>query len=246
MSDPEEGQPEEEPVGLPPLDPEDYKIVETKKGETERRKRIAPWFGADYIAGVPMDDIIARYGIPEGSIHYYLAKMGISRAPPTRKEVEKKQKVQKKIRDMEVRELSIEAEKISTYAIGIGGQIARRYLPMIDSELAEGKTLPLIAIDMADWYERKFSILAEVERLKVEKEELRGEMLAAYEMSLPNFKYWLRTRILERYLNNVLQARTYGVKIPVRRAMNAMLNELITLEGDLENLYAKGEELALV
>ena len=132
---------------------------------------------------------------------------------------------------------SNEAEKTATIAISIGAVIARRYLGFLDYEISHGKTPEFIAEEVMQWYEMKHSTRAENAELKTKIEKLNKELSAAYNMNLPNFKYWLRTRILERYANQLLQARMRGARISASSLINAMQTDLLKLEGDFQDLF---------
>jgi hypothetical protein len=143
----------------------------------------------------------------------------------------------KEVRSVEITALSNEAEKIATFAIGIGGVIARRYLGFLDYEISHGKTLEFIAEEVMQWYEMKHSTLAEMDELKTELEKKREEVSAAWAKNLPNLKYWLRTRIFERYATQVINARIMGVRLPVSRLAKVMQTDLLELEDDVNELF---------
>ena len=211
-------------------------LLPNKKAERERRKRVMPELIDEYLAENAPNDIdyyVKKYEIPASSIYYYFKQEDVSRKDITRERV----KTLKEVRAKESEALSSEAEKIASIAIGLGGTIARRYLDFLDFEMARGRTIEFIAEDIMQWFEMKTSTLAEIDKLKVEIESLSKELSAAYAMNLPNFKYWLRSRILERYANQVLQARMMGVKLPVRSTINAMQTDLLRLEGDINDLF---------
>ena len=239
MSDtqPPEGEEQEAPEPLVDLPPEDFRRNSVKNDETARRKRVMPYIVTEYLGGTPMDDIIDKYDIPEGSIHYYFNKLGVKRTrTDAKKSRTKKGDILKEIRQIETRELSIEAEKIATIAIGIGGPIARRYLPLIDTLMSEGMSLELIAEQVMNWYELKVGTLAKIERLEVDVELHKQEANAAIAMSMPNFRYLLRAKIVERYAGQLLRARMYGVKIPIKIAMRALNTDLLRVDTDVEQI----------
>lgn len=221
-----------------------YTPRETRKEETERRRLIIPMIAAEYLDPdnpTDIDELVKKYNIPESSLYYYFDKEGISRKDQKRKSAT----VLKEIRKVETEELSIEAEKIGTIAIGLGGIIARRYLPMLDRLMDEGKTLEYIAEDIMQWYEMKAPMQSTEDRLRAEIETLKINLSAAYAMNLPNFRYWLRTRILERYATQLLNARLMGLKIPVNRALRAMQDDLLRLEGDIKEAFVGGIETGI-
>ena len=234
---PLEGIDEEATEPLTDLPPEDLRKTTPKAAETARRKRVMPYIVTEYLAGVPMDDIIDKYDIPEGSIHYYFQQLGVKRTrTDAKKSRAKKGDIQKEIRQIETRELSLEAEKIATIAIGIGGPIARRYLPLIDTMMSEGMSLEYIAEQVMSWYELKISILAQIARLETDVELRKQEAMAAISMSMPNFRYWLRVKVVEKYANQLLRARMYGVKIPMKVAMKALNTDLLMVDQDIEKV----------
>ena len=220
---------------------EDIPLTPLEGGaETERRKKIIGVIAQEYLDPehpVDIDDLVKKYNIPKNSIYYYFSKEGVSRKgldltkPTVQKEISKKAQ--------EV--LSGEAEKIATLAFGLGSTIAKRYLSLLDYMMAKGMSLELIAEEIMEWYEAKTPTKLRIEELEVEAERLNRELSAAYAMNLPNFRYWLRSRILERYANQVLQARMMGVRLPVASTIKAMQTDLLRLEGDIEELF-KGEE----
>lgn len=206
------------------------------KEETLRRQQAIPEIARRYLDGDDIDDLVKEYNIPRNTIYYHFRKMGVTRAGDKKAE----QAVQSEIRAKEVEALSTEAEKIATLAIGLGGIIARRYLPLLDSLISEGKSLEYIAENIMSWYEMKTSTQTNEDQLKTEIEKLNRELSAAYTMSLPNFRYYLRTKILERYANQVIRARLMGVRLPVRQAVRAMQTDLLNLEGDLQEMFKGG------
>jgi len=211
-------------------------LLPDKKAERERRKRVMPELITEYLKeGAPADIeyYVKKYEIPASSIYHYFSQEGVSR-----KDIKiERTKALREVRAREAEALSSEAEKIASIAIGLGGTIARRYLDFLDFEMARGKTLEFIAEDIMQWYEMKTSTLAEIDRLKVKIESLDKELSAAWAMNLPNFKYWLRTKILERYANQVINARLMGVRLPVSSLMKAMQTDLLRLEGDINDLF---------
>jgi len=208
--------------------------------ETERRKKLIPLIANEYLDPehpVDIDDLVKKYHIPKNSIYYYFKKEGVSRKgtditkPTVQKEISKKAQ--------EV--LSGEAEKIATIAFGLGSIIAKRYLNLLDYLMAKGMSLELIAEDIMEWYEVKAATKARIDELEARVEALDRELSAAWAMNLPNFRYWLRTRIMERYAAQVIQARMMGVRLPVSATLKAMQTDLLRLEGDIEELF-KGDE----
>jgi len=214
-------------------------LLPDKRAEKERRKKIMPLLIDEYLqpnAPADIEHFVRKYDIPQSSIYYYFNQEGVSR-----KDVkEEKKVVLKEIRAAETTALSNEAEKIATIAIGLGGVIARRYLDFLDYEMSHGKTIEFIAEDIMQWFEMKHSTLAEIDELKTKIVQKNMELSAAWAMNLPNFKYWLRTKILERYATQVINARVMGVRLPVSSTMKAMQTDLLKLEGDVNELFKGG------
>ena len=211
-------------------------LLPDKRAEKERRKKIMPLLIDEYLqpnAPADIEHFVRKYDIPQSSIYYYFNQEGVSR-----KDVkEEKKTVLKEIRAAETTALSNEAEKIATIAIGLGGVIARRYLDFLDYEMSHGKTIEFIAEDIMQWFEMKHSTLAEIDELKTKIVQKNMELSAAWAMNLPNFKYWLRTKILERYAAQVINARVMGVRLPISSTMKAMQTDLLKLEGDVNDLF---------
>jgi len=219
-----------------------YRPLADKAAEKIRRKKIMPQLIEEYLdpdAPADIEHFVNKYGIPQSSIYYYFNQDGVSR-----KDVKQEKKtILKEVRAAETQALSSEAEKIATIAIGLGGTIARRYLDFLDYEMSHGKTLELLAEEIMQWYEMKHSTLAEKDELKTKIEKLNNELSAAWAMNLPNFKYWLRTKILERYATQVINARVMGVRLPASSLMKAMQTDLLKLEGDVNELFRVEEEV---
>jgi len=212
--------------------------------ETQRRRKLIPLIAEEYLdpdSPTDIDALAEKYNIPKNSIYYHFKKEGISRKGV---ESTKATPTQKEIRKVAQEVLSAEAEKIATIAFGLGATIAKRYLSLLDYMMAEGKTLDFIAEEIMQWYEMKHSTLAEVDTLKTEIAKMNKELTAAQFMAIPNFRYWLRTRVLERYAYQVISARVMGVRLPVRKVMEAMQSDLLRIEGDIEEL--QGEEMQIV
>ena len=207
------------------------------KAETDRRKKLMPLIASEYLDHdnpIEIDDLVVKYNIPKNSIYYHFKNIGITRKG---KESTKVAPIQKEIRKVAQEVLSAEAEKIATIAFGLGSIITKRYLSLLDYMMAEGKTLDFIAEDIMQWYEMKHSTMATEDELKTEIARLNKELSAAWAMNLPNFRYWLRTRILERYASQVINARLMGVRLPVSSTIKAMQTDLLRLEGDMSELF---------
>jgi len=220
------------------IDGEEVPLTSLSGGaETERRRKIIPFIADEYLDPdnpTDIDALVEKYNIPKNSIYYHFKKEGISRKGV---ESTKAAPIQKEIRKVAQEVLSAEAEKLATIAFGLGSIIAKRYLSLLDYMMAEGKTLDFIAEEVMQWFEMKHSTLAEVDKLKTEIELLNKELSAAWAMNTPNFRYWLRTKILERYATQVINARLMGVRLPISSTIKAMQTDLLRLEGDIEELF---------
>lgn len=135
----------------------------------------------------------------------------------------------------EAEALATEAEKIATIAIGIGSPIARRYLPLIDSMLEEGKSFAIIVEDIMTWFEGKTATNVKIANLEQQVESLKNELGIAYGMIAPNFKYMLKARLLERFALQVLKYRAAGVRIPLKAVIQAYNNDLNAIEEDFQS-----------
>jgi len=182
---------------------------------------------------VKIEDLAATYGIPRRSLYLYFKKLGIIRGS------EKVSEAQKVVRQTEVAALADEAEKIASIAIGIGGVIARRYLPLINHLLTSGRTLDMIATDVMQWFEMKIPTETRITELEVAIETLRGQVSEAWIIAAPNFRYMLRARLTTDFAKRLLVARMNGIRIPVRSSMRAFHNELAQIDKDLEPLMEK-------
>lgn len=185
-----------------------------------------------YADGEKVKALSEEYNIPTSTIYYAFKKMGVETSGPARLSG----KAGKTIRKIEVDALAEEAEKLGTIAVKLGGVIARRYLPLLDDLMSQGKTLEMIAEEVMSFFESKRAINRRMEDLESEVAHLQEQLEYAYGLALPNYRYELRTRILERYAQQLLNARILGVKVPVRRSMKAFYNDLLLLEEDLENI----------
>lgn len=205
--------------------------------ETQRRRKLIPIIADEYLDPenpVDIEALVEKYNIPKNSIYYHFKKEGISRKGV---ESTKAAPVQKEVRKVAQEVLSAEAEKIATIGFGLGSTIARRYLSLLDYMMSENKTIEYIAEEIMQWFEMKHSTMAEIDELKTEIEVLNKELSAAWAMNAPNFRYWLRTKILERYASQVINARLMGVRLPVSSTIKAMQTDLLRLEGDMNELF---------
>lgn len=231
----------------PPL--EDLLIPrDNKAAERQRRQLVLPYIAEEYLREEnPLDiEVLAKkYSIPVASLYYYFAQRGISRkdkdGKPARRPASTAAGVLKEIRNTEAEALSGEAEKIGTIAITLGGSIARRWLPMIDALMAEGQTLEYIAEQIMNWYEMKAVMEAKVDQLQATLARKEQELQGMWQMTKPNFRYYLRTKILQKYADQAIRARITGVKLPVKSMVKAMQQELLVMEADLEEV--EGEKI---
>lgn len=180
-----------------------------------------------------IEDLAATYGIPRRSLYYYFKKLGIIRGS------EKVSETQKAVRQMELNALSTEAEKIASIAIGIGGVIARRYLPLINHLMESGRTLDMIATDVMQWFEMKIPTETRIKDLEVTIETLRRQVSEAWIIAAPNFRYMLRARLVTDFAKRILVARMNGLRIPVQSSVRALHNELAQVDKDLKPLMEK-------
>jgi len=185
-----------------------------------------------YTAGEKVKDLSTEYDIPTSTIYYAFKQMGVETSGSTRLSG----KAGKVIRKIEVDALAEEAEKIGTIAVKLGGVIARRYLPLLDDMMSQNKTLEMIAEEVMSFYESKRSFLRRMEGLESEVIHLQEQLEYAYGLALPNYRYELRTRILERYAKKLLDARMIGVRLPVKRSLKAFHTDLLLLEQNIEDI----------
>jgi len=186
--------------------------------------------------GEDMGVLSHDFELPKSTIYYYMKQMGVQR-PKTRGIPEKVPRVptpEAVVRKREGEELASEAEKIATIAMGIGGPIARRYMPLIDKLMGEGKPLEAISEEIMNWYERKSTILAQIEELETKIARLDEELGMAYAVAQPNFKYLLKLRTLEKYALQALRLRVAGFKVPIRTLLRAFQNDMESIERDME------------
>lgn len=187
-----------------------------------------------YNSGDQIADILKDYpAISKSGVYYHFKKMGIEtgRSGPT-----KSSRAEKTIQKLETEALASEAEKIGSMALSLGGSITRRHLPLLDSLMSKNMTLEQIAEEIMDWYLSKVSTKKHIELLETEVTNLTEQLEHSYGLALPNYRYELRTRILERYGAKLINARILGVKIPVRRSLKAFYTDLLLLEEDIENI----------
>jgi len=189
-----------------------------------------------YEAGERVADILKdpEYkDLPKSNIYYHFKKMDIQtgRSGPSRTS-----KAGKTIKRIEAEALTDEAEKIGNMAVTLGGCITRRHLPLLDSLISKNMTLEQIAEEIMDWYLSKKATKKLIENQESEITHLQEQLEYTYGMTLPNFRYELRTRILWKYAQQVLRARMIGVRIPVSRTLKAFYTDLINLEQEIEDI----------
>ncbi|GAG97827.1 unnamed protein product [marine sediment metagenome] len=191
-----------------------------------------------YLEGeVDAKELSAQYGIPIRTLYKEFKALGVTRAKG-----KKLATAERKIRDAEVNALADEAEKIATIAIGIGGVIARQYLPLINYLLAGGRTLPMIATDVMQWYEMKIPTETRIDELEVALEARDKLISEAWVIAAPNFRYMLRARLVTDFAKRILVARMNGIRIPVRSSIRALQNELAQVDKDIKPLMEKTVE----
>lgn len=197
-------------------------------------ERYAP---SDGSKGEKVADLADEFGISKSTVYDNFKKMGITTGQRAQR-----RKALETVRKVETETLAEEAERIASMAIKLGGVIVRRYGPLLDVLMAQGKSLELIAEEIMSWFEDKRSTTKLLIDLETQRDILYGQLEEAYGIALPNYKYELRTRLLNRYAVDVLRARTIGVKIPVKRTLKAFYNDLLILEGDIEDIMVKSIE----
>jgi len=203
--------------------------------EFEPRPEIAE-IAERYEAGEKVADLLKLpkfKGIPKATIYDNFRRMGIQTGRS------RTQRALKEVRKAEVASLAEEAERTASIAIKLGGCIYRRYTPLLDELMSKDMTLEMIGEAIMSWYESKRAIQKRVEALEAETANLREQLEYAYGLALPNFKYELRTRILYKYAQQLIQARMAGVRFPVKPTLKAFYNELLTLEEDIQDIVVK-------
>uniref|UniRef100_A0A6M3LYZ1 Putative DNA binding, helix-turn-helix domain containing protein n=1 Tax=viral metagenome TaxID=1070528 RepID=A0A6M3LYZ1_9ZZZZ len=199
--------------------------------ERDRRELLLPEAARKYLEDGDIDEIAKEYDIPKKSLYYHFGKMGISR----KKSAKETKIVLKEISKAREQELSIQGEKLVTIAIGIGGVIANRYLPLVDAMMADGMTLEYIAEHIMDWFENKTAIEQKVSNLEIDNKNLEDTIQAAYAMAEPNFRYLLQTRILDDFAKRALQYRAAGIRVNPKKMTQALYYDLVTLDTGIDN-----------
>lgn len=205
------------------------------QAELDLRLEKMPEIVKRYLDGdVDAKQLSVEYGIPVRTLYKQFKALGVTRAKGKKASVE-----ERKVRDMEVAALADEAAKIASIAIGIGGVIARQYLPLINYMLTRGRTLPMIAQDVMEWYEMKIPTETRIQELEVALEARDKLISEAWAIAAPNFRYVLRARLVTDFAKRVLVARMNGIRLPVRATIRAFQNELIQIDTDLEPIMEK-------
>lgn len=177
-----------------------------------------------------VEELATKYKFPRRSLYYYFKKLGLTKA----RGKERVSATERAVRKTELAALSDEAEKIATIAIGLGGVLARRYLPLIDHLLSKGRTLEMIAVDVMDWYQMRIPTESRIKELEIQIETLKQQISEAYIIAMPNFKYMLRAQLVLKYAKHLLVARMNGLRVPVHSTLRALHNDLITVDKDFE------------
>ncbi len=214
---------------------EDLAGLGVKDGDTLQRVAAAAKEAVDD-PSAKTKALASKYNVPLRNLQRYFKKLGI-----TRGDEKGVSAAQKELRKMETAALTTEAEKIATIAIGIGGVIARRYLPLINHLLANGRTLDMIATDVMDWYEMKAPTEARISELEANIVTFRGQASEAWAIAAPNFRYMLKAKLTTDFAKRILMARISGVRVPVRSSLRAFHNELDEVDKDFERLMEKKE-----
>jgi len=204
----------------------------------ENLQEILPELTQRFQAGEDIEVLEKDFGIPRATIYHYMDLQGIHRKRKASSSLPKAPRTpgpEDIVLKTEAEELAAEASKIATIAIGIGSPIARRYTPLIDSMMNEGKPFERIAEEIMTWFETKVSTNMEIDKLKAQVKSLEDELARAYGMLAPNFKYLLKARLLERFALQVLKYRAAGIRIPMKAVMRAYQNDLNAIEEDFQS-----------
>lgn len=207
---------------------EDFNKLNVKGDKLEKVKAAAIEFEED--PTIKIEDLAAKWDIPRRSLYYYFKQLGLSAMQGKGISA-----AERTVRKTELSALSSEAEKITTIAFGIGGVVARRYLPTIEYLLAGGRTLEMIATDVMQWYEMKNptetrigKLEAENQFLKLEKKALQLKLEEASALASPNFRYLLRAKLADDFAKKLLYWNARGFRVGRRnyKAFNKMLRDL--------------------
>lgn len=196
---------------------------------------ILPELKQRYEEGEDMEVLASDYGLPKSTIYNYMKELGAVRPKTRGIGKQGRAATAESVIVQKERELNkSEAEKLMTMIIGVGGPIARRYMPLLDRMMQEGKPPEAIAEEIMSWYERKNSVLANMEELQIQITKLEDELGTAYAVAQPNFKYLLKLRTLEKYALQALRLRVAGFKVPVRTLLRAFQNDMEMIDRDME------------
>lgn len=169
-----------------------------------------------------------EYKVPVSTLYFWFKKLGISRKTKAAQDV-----AGDVIRRKEVEALKEEAGRLTTLALGLGGVIARRYQPLLDYELAQGKSLEFIAEDIMICYENKHAVQTQLNKLEAENTLLRDKLGEAYALASPNLRYIIRTKLLKDYTLTILRLKALRVEIPLKQSILAFKQDLEQLDDDL-------------
>ena len=172
--------------------------------------------------------VLRDYNVAPSTFYFWMKKLGISKP----KEI--KSKAEEVVKNAEEQALKDEAEKLTTEALTIGGVIARRYQPLIDSMLSRDKSFEAIAEEIMEWYEEKPTVKKQLEALEAENGNLQDRLSEAWGIAAPNFRYLLRSKLLDDYALRVLRLKALGVDIDVQETIKGFQKELKMLDDDFE------------
>lgn len=215
---------------------EDFSGLNISEDRLRKFKAAVKEFDESLTPNVPA--LAAKYKIPVRSLYSYLKSSGRSTMRG-----KKMSTTERKVREAEVGALADEAEKITTIAFGLGSPIARRYLPLINHLLQSGKTLTMIATDLAEWYEMKnvtqasiTQLQTENQMLKLEKKALHLKLEEASALASPNFRYLLRAKIANDFAKKILYWKARGLRVGRRNyeAFKGVLRDLDENIGGVE------------
>lgn len=211
-----------------------------KKDVQEYRESVFSELAQEYLEGAELEDLAEKYNWggkdPVKSLYYYFQKYNIELRPKETKNI----KVAKEVSAEVTKNLSAQSQKIAQIALTIGGTIANRYLPMIDYEVGQGQTLEAIAMNLMDWYEMKTEINKRLARLEAENDELREDLVRAFEIAQPNYIMGKRQEVLLSYAKELVKYKAYGVKMPYKSMVKKFYESVNTLDASLEAFKQEG------
>jgi hypothetical protein len=176
--------------------------------------------------GETAESLCQEYKVAPSTFFFWLKKLGIS------KPKELRSKAEEVVKNAEERALKDEAEKLTMEALTIGGVIARRYQPLIDHMLSRDRSLESIAEEIMEWFEEKPTVKKQLEALEAENGNLQDKLSEAWGIAAPNFRYLLRTKLLDEYALRVLRLRALGVDIDAQETIKGFQKELKLLDDD--------------